>query len=216
MFTGCHKWRLGALLLCLCFAAQARHVGRDGPTFPIAEEDVRVFLQRLMQQKVDNGEFAREVDRTRKMLEDQYDSPRPVEGLMRTVTPRTYYFDPTYTLPQHILDADGKVLVAAGTKVNPAQHVPLRRHMLFFDARDPMQVTQAQRVLAQRKDAGIMLILVGGSLKDLRERLNVHLYFDQAGYLSRGWGIKQVPAYVRQDGNRLRIDEMNPMQEVQP
>jgi conjugal transfer pilus assembly protein TraW len=36
------------------------------------------------------------------------------------------------------------------------------------------------------------------------------VYYDQQGVLTRRLGIKQVPAIVSQEGQRLRIDELVP------
>ena len=43
---------------------------------------------------------------------------------------------------------------------------------------------------------------------DLMKAWRIPVYYDQAGTLTRRFGIRQVPALVSQDGLRLRIDEL--------
>ena len=51
-------------------------------------------------------------------------------------------------------------------------------------------------------------ILIGGSYLDLMRRWKQTVYYDQQGLLTARLGIRQVPARVTQDGQRLRIDEL--------
>ena len=46
-----------------------------------------------------------------------------------------------------LVDAQGQVLVAAGTRVNPLTIVSLSQRLLFFDARDAAQVRQARALV---------------------------------------------------------------------
>jgi conjugal transfer pilus assembly protein TraW len=99
------------------------------------------------------------------------------------------------------------LLFAEGTRKNPLEVVSLSRHLLFFDARDPRQVKHA-RELSGRYAGRVKPILTGGSYLDLMKAWRVPVYYDQAGTLTRRFGIRQVPALVSQDGLRLRIDEL--------
>ena len=182
-------------------------LGRVGPVYPIAEQDLLDLIQSRLQQKQKSGELAsieRDFqDRSRQSIE----SPQPVAGLVRTRSPRTFHFDPSVTVPETLRDHDGKVLVAAGTRVNPLDFVSLSNHLIFFDARDS---AQAQKAMALRShyQGRAHLILTGGSYIDFMKRFDVRVYFDQQGLLVRRLGIRQVPALVTQEGKRLRIDEL--------
>ena len=160
-----------------------------------------------LQAKQASGELARIerefLERSRQAIE----SPRPVAGLVRTRSPRTFYFDPSITVPETVRDPDGKVLVAAGTRVNPLDFVALSNHLIFFDARDRDQARQAL-ALRDHYQGRVHLILTGGSYIDFMKRFDVRVYFDQQGLLVRRLGIRQVPALVTQEGKRLRIDEL--------
>ena len=199
--------RAAALASLLAAPVHALDLGRVGPVWPVAEPDLLALIQSRLQEKQASGELARiqkdfEV-RSRRSIE----SPVPVSGLTRTRTPRSFVFDPTVTAPDTVQDPEGKVLVAAGTRVNPLDYVSLSQPLVFFDARDREQ-TKAALALRQQHQGRAHLILTGGSYVDFMKRHDLRVYYDQQGLLVRRLGIRQVPALVTQEGRMLRIDEL--------
>ncbi len=196
----------GAALL-LAAPVHALDLGRVGPVWPVAEPDLLALIQTRLEEKQRNGELARIqaefAARSRRAIE----SPAPVEGLVRTRTPRSFLFDPTVTAPEAVRDHEGRVLVAAGTRVNPLDYVGLSQPLIFFDARDRDQA-KAALALRQRHQGRAHLILTGGSYVDFMKRHDLRVYYDQQGLLVRRLGIRQVPARVTQEGRMLRIDEL--------
>jgi conjugal transfer pilus assembly protein TraW len=182
-------------------------MGRVGPVYPVAEPDLLELIQSRLQQKQKSGELDRIErdfrDRSRRSIE----SPQPVAGLVRTRSPRTFHFDPSVSVPETLRDHEGKVLVAAGTRVNPLDFVSLSNHLILFDARDSAQTRKAL-ALRRHYQGRVHLILTGGSFIDFMQRFDVRVYFDQQGLLVRRLGIHQVPALVTQEGKRLRIEEL--------
>lgn len=196
-----------ALALAVAGPAWPEDLGQFGPVYPIAEPDLLQLIEARLKAKRDSGELDRIerefLARSRQAIE----SPRPVDGLVRTRSPRTFYYDPSYAVQEHVLDHEGKVLVAAGTRVNPLDYVSLSNHLVFFDARDREQVRKALG-LHRQYQGRVKLILVGGSYIDFMKHYDMRVYYDQQGLLVRRLGIRQVPALVSQDGKRLRIDEL--------
>jgi conjugal transfer pilus assembly protein TraW len=135
------------------------------------------------------------------------EAPTPVDTVTKTTRARTFHVDPSLVVPYAITDAEGKVIVAPGTRVNPLDTVSLSKQLLFFDARDAGQVTRAQAIVDEHQGK-VKLILTGGSYLDLMRRWKRPVYFDQHGQLVERLGIRHVPALVSQDGKRLRIDEI--------
>lgn len=199
--------RAAALALLLAAPVHALDLGRVGPVWPVAEPDLLALIQSRLEEKRRSGELARiqaEFEaRSRRTLE----SPAPVAGLVRTRTPRSFQFDPTVTAQDSVFDHEGKVLVAAGTRVNPLDYVGLSQPLIFFDARDRDQ-TRTALALRQRHRGRARLILTGGSYVDFMQRHDLRVYYDQQGLLVRRLGIRQVPALVTQEGRMLRIDEL--------
>ncbi|MCZ2152431.1 MAG: type-F conjugative transfer system protein TraW [Bryobacterales bacterium] len=178
-----------------------------GPIYPIAEPHMLQEIMRVLREKERSGELAKlqreAIARSKRSAEE----PKPVEGLTRTSTARTFYWDPTVRAPKTITDPQGRVVVQAGTAVNPLDHVSMTEHLLFFDGRDQEQVAKAAEVIT-KYEGRVKAILVGGPVLELTRKWKFQVYFDQGGYIVRKLGIKQVPALVTQDGRRLRIDEL--------
>ncbi|MCW5663644.1 MAG: type-F conjugative transfer system protein TraW [Piscinibacter sp.] len=198
---------LVAALLAVGGRASAVDLGTLGPTYEIAEPHLLAFIEQRLREKERSGELQRLAEAARARGIDTVRQPPPVEGLRTTERPRTFYVDPSFTLDRNITDSQGRLMFAAGTRKNPLEVVSLSRHLLFFDARDPRQVKHA-RELSGRYAGRIKPILTGGSYLDLMKAWRVPVYYDQAGTLTRRFGIRQVPALVSQDGLRLRIDEL--------
>ncbi len=186
--------------------AHAVNLGTIGPTYGIAEPHLLANIEQHLREKERSGELQRLIDEARVRGTESVRRPAAVEGLRATDAARTFYVDPSLTLDRNIVDAQGRLLFAAGTRKNPLEVVSLTRQLLFFDARDPKQVKHARDLMAGPRP--VKPILTGGSYLDLMKAWRVPVYYDQQGVLTRRLGIRQVPALVSQEGLRLRIDEL--------
>ncbi|MBL8484168.1 MAG: type-F conjugative transfer system protein TraW [Rhodocyclaceae bacterium] len=198
-------------MLCAIGACAAAADGAPpviGPVYPVIEPD---FLQQIMaalRAKEASGELAKLQREGARRAQQTALHPAAL-ALPATSSPRTFYFDPTVVAPQNISDQTGRILVAAGTRVNPLERVTLSANWLFFDAREPAQVACA-RSIAERHEWRVKPILTGGDYAEVARSWGHRVYFDQRGLITQTLGIGQVPALVTQDGARLRIDEMLP------
>lgn len=198
---------LAAVSLLWGSIAQAVDLGAIGPTYGIAEPHLLADIERRLREKERSGELKRLMDEARTRGIDAVRQPSPVAGVHATDTPRTFYVDPSFTLDRNIVDAGGRLLFAAGTRKNPLEVVSLSKRLLFFDARDRRQVARARELVASY-EGRVKPILTGGSYLDLMKAWHIPVYYDQQGALTRRLGIRQVPALVSQEGQRLRIDEV--------
>jgi conjugal transfer pilus assembly protein TraW len=196
-------------VLLLSQPAAAIDLGVIGPAYTIAEPDLLVELQAKLSEKARTGELQQLERAARQRIVAGIQTPPPVPGLARSEHPRTFYVDPSVVVGEPIVDAQGHVLVAAGTRTNPLDVVSLSQPLLFFDARDAAQVRQAQ-VLIERYGGKVKPILTAGSYLDLMRRWRIRVYYDQQGALTGKLGIREVPALVSQEGKRLRIDALAP------
>src|SRR5262249_45885858 len=197
-------WMVGLLV---CLGARAVELGTIGPTYPIAEVDFLEFIKQRLREKERTGELAKLEEQARTRSIESVRNPKPVGGLSPATSARTYYYDPTFVLDRNLLDEQGRLLFAAGTKKNPLEVVAMSKRLLFFDARDERQVARA-RGLIEQYGGKVKPILVGGSYLDLMKGWQTPVYYDQEGLLTKQLGITHVPAVVSQEGLRLRIDEL--------
>ena len=202
-----------ALLLSTCVVlllsqpAAAIDLGVIGPAYAIAEPDLLVELQAKLSEKARTGELQQLERAARQRIVASIETPPPVPGLVRSEHSRTFYFDPSVVIGEPIVDAQGHVLVAAGTRTNPLDVVSLSQPLLFFDGRDAAQVRQA-KALIERYGGKVKPILTAGSYLGLMRRWRIKVYYDQQGALTGKLGSREVPALVSQEGKRLRIDAL--------
>ena len=202
-----HRLTAIAVSALLAFNVSAQDLGVIGPVYPITEPSLlEVILSKLSHAQASGvlGQLQRDAQaKARRNIEQ----PEAIANVSKTKTPRTHYYDPSLTVPYAISDADGKIIIAPGTTVNPLDTVSLSKHLLFFDARDIDQVKRARALLDQHQGK-VKLILTGGSYLDLMKRWKLPVFFDQQGLITTKLRIQQVPALVTQEGKRLRIDEL--------
>ena len=171
--------------------------------------DLLKEIERVLKEKEKSGELAKLQKQALERSTHSAMNPRAVEGLTRTRQARTFFFDPSIVANQRITTPEGRVLVEAGQRVNPLDQMAMSQQLVFFDARDPDQVSKAQALIA-RAGGRAKPILTAGSYIDLQKRWGKPVFFDQSGTLVRKFGISQVPALVAQQGRLLRIDEVMP------
>jgi conjugal transfer pilus assembly protein TraW len=198
---------LVATAMLFSFAAHAQDLGVIGPVYPIAETSLLELILAKLREAETSGVLARLQRDTQAKVRRGIEEPAPVAGISKTTKARSFYYDPSIVVPYAIADAEGRVIVAPGTKVNPLDTVSLSKTLLFIDARDAAQVGRAKEILDQR-EGKLKVILTGGSYLDLMRRWKRPVFFDQQGMLTDTLGIRHVPALVSQEGRRLRIDEL--------
>ena len=181
----------------------AQDLGVYGQTFPIAEEHFLEALQRKLKGMEEAGELLKRQKEMTERARTKLHHPLPVVGISKTQTPRQWLYDPSLTVDKDILDAQGNVIAAQGTTVNPLDMLSWGAPLLFLEGGDPEQVAWAKR-----QDSLSKWVLVKGSPLDLEESLKRPVYFDQAGTLTRKFGIEQVPCRVTQKGNKLLVEEL--------
>lgn len=191
------------LALVLAGPAQARDYGQQGTVFPVIERDLLEQIHARLIAMEQSGETARLNEELKRRTVARVERPEPVAGLVRAEAARQWSFDPTITLETDIRSAKGEVIHARGTRVNPLDSVELRADLLFFDGDDPDQLAWALR-----QAPGAKLILVRGAPLQLMKARQRRFYFDQAGKLSAHFGIRAVPARVRQQGRLLEVSEI--------
>lgn len=201
----------GAIFVVWLAALPLRGVAADldklGPTYPVAEQDFLAMIDEKLRARAASGELQQLMERAAGGARTAVSTPSPVAGVSTCTRARSFFFDPSIVLSENILDADGRLLYAAGTRKNPLAVVSLSRPLLFFDARDQRQQKTAWRLL-QERNGRVKLVLTGGSYLDLMRQWRKPVFYDQQGLLTRRLGIRQVPALVTQYGQRLRVDEL--------
>lgn len=194
--------------LVLCSEAGARDLGVHGTLFPIAEPDLIEQIYARLYAMERAGDIARLNQGFAERARARVARPAPVEGLGATEDPRSFLFDPSITLTQDIRDHEGRLIHAAGERVNPLDHQSMTQTLLFIDGDDEAQIEWARAAASEHAPAQV--ILVKGAPLNLMKAHEIPVFFDQGGYLVSRLGIEHTPAIVRQEGRALRVSEVRP------
>ena len=194
-----------ALALIVAAQASARDYGQQGTVWPVIEPDLLQQIHARLQRLEATGETARLNEELKRRTIARVNRPLSVSGITSASETRVWRFDPTITVERDIADDKGRVIIAAGTRVNPLDTVPLRAPLVFLDGDDPAQLAWA---VQRYGTARAKLILVRGAPLELMKARQRRFYFDQGGNLVKHFGIRAVPATVEQQGRVLVITEV--------
>lgn len=189
------------LLTSLVAVGFAKNIGTEGQTYPIKEQDFRQFIQqRLAEMKKEGKIKAYEKEAQERVSKEVYHPP--TLNLPMQSDTQTYYIDPSIKLNRPIVDNTGRVLVKAGTIVNPFKTVHLKETLIFFNGDNAEQVNWVKH--HYRKYKWVKFILTGGDIRDAANSFG-RIYYDQYGIISKKLHIKNTPAVAEQDGLKWKI-----------
>ncbi|KTC80122.1 MULTISPECIES: type-F conjugative transfer system protein TraW [Legionella] len=199
-----------ALLLIICLfylpLVSAKDFGVLGKTFVIAEMDFLEYIQKKMAGMQASGEWKTVQSEFKKRVKEHLARPTPTH-LPRAVVDKTWFFNPSLTVPYDVKDSRGVVIVKQGTVINPLDRIGLSSTLIFFDGDDETQVSWVVQELKQHQK--VKLILIAGSVKDVANQFKQAIYFDLNGFLVTKFQIRHLPVRIVQAGKRLLINEVS-------
>ena len=195
----------GALLFAAAVpgVVSAKDLGVRGATWPVAEPDLLAQIEERLVEMERSGELARLEQDARADARNNLEEPDPVNGIAPAREERSRLFDPAITVARDIRTADGVVIAAAGTRINPLERTTLARDLLFVDGRRAAEIAWALE-----HDSPAKIVLLAGRPLDLMRRHRRSFFFDQGGRLAARFGLRFTPSLVEQDGAQLRITEI--------
>jgi conjugal transfer pilus assembly protein TraW len=183
--------------------SNAYDFGVVGSTATIEEEDMLDYIKGRLTAMQASGELDERNKQMQEYTQSKVTRPKSIEGISNATEPKSWLYDPTFTLRSDIKDENGNIIHHVGKSINPLDHMPLKEKLIFINGDDEAQVKWAINYAKTSK-----IILVNGSPQELMEENKVRFYFDQQGVLVHKFTVKQVPAIVRQAGSKLLIEEI--------
>ena len=171
--------------------------GKIGHTYPINEEsllDVIARKQPLIEQRLRQ--------RIETLKKEMYVLKKHDGRYQKAAEDRVYHIDPTWEAPEDILDHEGNVVVAKGSRYNPAEYVQLGSHIII-DGNDPAQVRMAL------SGGYRTMMIISGDLSKLITKHRKRFWFAPDEVLDK-FRIRRVPAIIEQEGKLVRITEKKP------
>ena len=194
--------RAAALTLAVA-CASASDLGVRGTTWPVAEPDLLAAIAAHLEGMERSGDFARLESEARERARRSLEEPEPVLGIVAARAESTRLFDPSIVVQEDIPGPGGAVIAAAGTRIDPFDHAPLTRDVLFVDGRREAEVAWA---MARERPAKI--VLLAGRPLDLMRRHGRAFYFDAGGRLAARFAIRATPTRLARDGAHLVLTEV--------
>ncbi|WP_416414380.1 type-F conjugative transfer system protein TraW [Pantoea sp. App145] len=193
------------VLAAFSSSVAAVDLGAWGETWDIREHNLITVMRNNLQLHFAGQSQAEMEQEIQRRTEAQALRPVPVEGLITASETRTRLYDPAFTVTQDLSDLSGTLFARRGERVNPFDIIPVFDETLYFiDGDDARQIAWIQRQKPQSTTNRI--ILVNGNVRDSAGILGERVYFDQNGILVRKFGIKQIPAEVKQlTGEKLFV-----------
>ena len=185
----------------------AQSLGTQGATYAIQEQSALEWIEERLLVLQGRGEIAALQARLKAKGIASIERPPQVRGLRPTDSPRTFEKDLTVLVSKNIRDAQGRLIQAAGTRINPLNRVFSKKSLLFFNGDSPEQLAWALAEY-ERSHGLVKLVLVKGPVLQLMRDHELPFYFDQAGRLIRYFNIEQIPARVSQSKDKLLIEEL--------
>ena len=181
----------------------AKDLGVRGETWAIAEPDLLAVLEARLAELEQSGALAALHDEARNRARARIEAPEPVAGIAPATAYRSRLVDPSVVLDRDVRLPAGRLLAAAGTRLNPLEQVPLSRGLLFIDGRRGVEVNWALDHVGPST-----IVLLAGRPLDLTRRHGRPFHFDQGGRLAARFGLAATPVRIAQEGLRLRLTEV--------
>ena len=182
---------------------RAKDLGVRGTVWAVAEADLLAEIEARLGAMEASGDLARVRDEALERARQRIEAPARVKGIVPARVHRTLLFDPSIEVGRDIRAADGTLIAARGTRINPLVAHPLTRDLLFINGGRPVEVAWA---LGHERPARI--VLLAGRPLDLMRVHGRPFFFDQGGRLSRRLGLRATPSVVAAEGAVLRITEV--------
>ena len=181
---------------------EAKDFGIQWQTFPIEEQNLKNVLQAKAEHLSQEG-----VEKRARLLGEKIQEKgglfKKVSWIKEATHYSSFFYDPSTSLEEDILDAEGRVLFAKGRKINPLDHVALDSGLLFFDGENPKHIKWAES-----QEGEFKWILINGNPLKLQEEKERSVFFDQGGFYSKRFQIKRIPCRIAQAGKALLVEEI--------
>ena len=125
----------------------------------------------------------------------------------RASQPRTFRVDLTADFPEDITDpSNHRILVKAGSRVNPLSKVTWPYTMVIVNATDLAQVTWLQQYMRAHQNVLLKVAVTEGAIEPLMTTVE-HRVFWMTDELMQRFKITALPSVVRQVGSELEVQE---------
>lgn len=189
---------------CFCYS---ENLGVIGKTYSIVEPDMIEWIKTRAATMVRTGQWRQIQDKAIANAKNQINNPKPVTGITDAELTKTWYYKPMIELKHDLTDTQGHIIAKTGL-YNALRYKPFDTQLLFINGNNQNQV---QWAVNHAKNDGVKtkIVLTQGSFINLDKQFKIWFYYDQNGKYTQKLKIQHVPAIVVQDGEQLKISEVD-------
>jgi conjugal transfer pilus assembly protein TraW len=198
---------IGIIVISFNYICYAEDLGVVGKTYPILEPDMIEWIKAKADTMIKNGQWQQIQNQAVTNAKNQINNPNPVKGITDAKVTKTWYYKPLIELKHNLTDIKGHIIAKAGL-YNALRYKPFDTQLLFINGNNKKQVNWA---VDHFKNDGVKtkIVLTQGSFINLDKQFKLWFYYDQNGRYTQKLNIQHVPAIVIQDGEELKISEIN-------
>lgn len=173
-------------------------IDRLGPVYPIIEPDWSTWLPKQAERRLRERPltFSRDQIRgalNRKMLKTHFPEVK---------VSRRYIVDPSVQVGLPVTDQAGKIVISAGARVNPLEHLPFFRPIVIIDATKKKQVEWATGI-----QGSPLVLITTGDVVELSQRFGRQIYPAPSALIER-FAIERVPAMISSKNGMIEVEEV--------
>lgn len=177
----------------------------EGKTYDFAEKNALADIQEHIKKNEKNIEA-----KIAKIEIEQKSKARDWKPEQRKVTAATknkvFYPDVTYTVPEDIKDATGRIMYAKGFKFNPADYVYMQQEIVIIDANNKIELEWAKKN-SYLDNAKYMVLLADGNAFEITEEFKKPAYYLTKEVADK-FQIQKTPSIVKQIENKIKVSEI--------
>jgi conjugal transfer pilus assembly protein TraW len=198
---------IGIIVISLNYICYAEDLGVVGKTYPILEPDMIEWIKAKADIMIKNGQWQQIQNQAIVKVKNQINNPAPVTDITDSTDDKTWYYKPMIQLKANLTDTRGHVIAKAGL-YNALRYKPFDTQLLFINGNNKKQINWA---VDHARNDGIKtkIVLTQGSFINLDKQYKIWFFYDQSGKYTKKLNIHHVPAIVTQDGEQLKIAEID-------
>lgn len=172
-------------------------VDRLGPVYPIIEPDWSTWLPKEAERRLrERPSFSRE------QVRETIKRKMPEIDLPEVKVSRKYKVDPSVRIGWPVSDHTGRILIPAGSRVNPLERLPTIRPIVIIDGLKKKQVAWAARL----RESPLVLI-TAGDIFDLSQQFGRPVYPAPKALIER-FAIERVPVVLSSRNGMIAVEEV--------
>ena len=119
---------------------------------------------------------------------------------------RVFYPDLTYTVPEDIRDASGRLMYAKGFKFNPGDYIYIQQELVIIDANNKAELEWAKKN-KYLDSAKYMVLLAGGNAFEITRKFKKPAYYLTKQIIDK-FKIEKTPSIIKQIRNQIEVSEI--------